>query len=147
MNVERRKVIKMRKDITDIKSVKLKSGTYELVVADLKEGTPNGYPWGYINFETKQIFIHSDLLDNPSLFYQVLFHEFTHEALMNSGVSSFLAENELTLEEMICDSVGFAMAEYVGKNPDLMDVITNTSRDMEENGSLPLFESRNIRRR
>ena len=128
--------------LQNIKEVKLKSGTYQLIITDLKEGNPSGYPWGYINFETKQLFIHEDLLSNPSLFYQVLFHEFTHEALMNTGVSSYLAENDLTLEEMICDSVGFAMAEYIAKNPEIVQSVIDMSDELEDSGRRRLFEGR-----
>lgn len=103
--------------MTDSK-IKLKSGSYDLLIKDIpKEGN---YPWGYIDFEKRELVLNSTLLDNRELFYQVLFHEVVHEALMNSGVSSFLAENDIQLEESICDSVGFALAEFVGKNPDII---------------------------
>lgn len=127
----------------NINKIKLRTGTYDLIVRDLTDAIPGSgsYPWGYIDFEKKQVHLHEPLADNPGLMYQVLFHEAVHEALMSSGVSSYLVENGLDLEETICDSVGFAMAELVAKNPDLVAQLTN------DNAQKPLFESARLTRK
>lgn len=109
--------------IGDIKKLKLTGGTYDLIVRDLSDANSSGYPWAYIDFEKREVHMHTSLDESPELTYQVLFHELIHEILMTKGVSSYLSENNIVIEETLCDAVGFGIAEVISKNPDLIKSI------------------------
>lgn len=104
-----------------LKQLKLPGGSYEFVSRDLSKEVEDGQIWGYIDLACKEVHIHDKL--SPSVACKTLLHEASHDILHESGMSSLLAENDMMLEESLCDIFGFGFLRFIKDNPEVVRCI------------------------